>query len=117
MTISRVNFISIMICFVVIFTMFSTLSPLYASSDKHVFYYYEPPTQSLNTRKTSQQKTNHPSQTIYNSASDDEDGYEVYIVKSSPHQKRNVKRKPLSFSQMATAIKKKQQIKKVSRQS
>jgi len=115
---SRFGFISCLVSFVLIFTVFSYISPLQASNESDAFYYYDAAPNTTTTRKASQPTTQKKSQrNINNSTNNDEETYEVYLVKVNKQNKRNIQNKPLTFSQMASAINKKQKMRRISKKS
>ena len=116
---SRFKFVSCLISFVLIFTVFSYFSPLSASSERDIYYYYDTPTkESTQSKKTNSLDSQHNNNTAINTSNDDDDdAYEVFIVKVKKEKKLNNDRRALTFSQMATAINKKQHMRRVSKRS
>ena len=108
MNISRVKILRGLISFVLVFIMFSYLSPIQASEKRDLYYYYDSTVEQTqkNTKSSSYKKFTSSTKSTTN----DDDDYEVYVVKVNQNKARTAKGSRLTFSQMAKAINKKQKI-------
>ena len=107
MNISRIKVFKSLICFVLVFIAFSYLSPIQAKEIRNLYYYYD--SSAEYPQKSTKSTQNNPVLSTETTTNDDED-YEVYIVKVNQKKARMTNSKKLTFSQMAKAINKKQKI-------